>query len=326
MLDLNYINNTEKSFKLVKSKFFKKGDVLGFNLYTVNGISNEKVLLLLKGTPITDKIFNFNFIYIEDNDIAIFKDFLSKNGRDITEEKKEIKKYSELLSFIVKIYNDASMATFTILNNPESEENLRRADLIVTFLQDFISTEYASLEIIRDVMSVDYYTHTHSVNVCIYALFFGKYLGLTDNQLKNLGIAALLHDIGKTKLDFNLVNKSSFLNEKEFEVIKKHSEYGYIIAKKIGFLNNDILSGIRNHHEKLNGDGYPDRLTGDKISLFAKIIGICDIFDALSTNKTYREKISIVDALVSMRQNESGKLDPHILNQFILMFKTQKLS
>jgi putative nucleotidyltransferase with HDIG domain len=121
------------------------------------------------------------------------------------------------------------------------------------------------------IASYDYYTQTHSINVCVYALSLGSYLKLGDKMLEALGMAALIHDLGKSKVDSRIVNKKGYLTTAEFELMKSHPRYGYEIATNMGVKNALVLDGIRHHHEKLDGSGYPDGLKGREITLFARI-------------------------------------------------------
>lgn len=327
MDNLNYLTHSDNNFTLVKNSCFLSGDIIDFNLYTVSDQNKDKKLLLSSGNIISEKITKFKLLYILTEDIAVYRDFIfSKENLidpDLIENINATSIENELKEFILKIYNDATLAMYSILSNSENPDNLIKVDLIINYLLDFISNEYISLALIRDCMSRDYFIHTHSINVCLYSLYFGKFLGLNDSKLKNLGVASLLHDIGKSKVDFHILHKRRSLDENEYKAIKKHAEFGYYIARNLGINDPDILSGIKSHHEKMDGTGYPQKLLGENISLFAKIIGICDIFDAMSTEKTYRLKYTIKETLLSMKKNESKTLDQHILNQFILMFAKQ---
>jgi HD-GYP domain-containing protein (c-di-GMP phosphodiesterase class II) len=309
------------NFNLVKNNYFQIGDILDFDLYTAFNIEEQKVFLLKKGKELDENdlknIHKFRFLYIDSNDLASYKDFILD---------KEVHSNSDDENFIVfssKVYGEASQSIDNILHNPEKLDNLEKTEEIVSYLTDFILNEEFTLKSLLSIMEHDYYTHTHSINVSVYSLSFGHFLGMRETQLKELGISAVLHDLGKSKIDYNIINKNGKLDPEEFAQMKKHPEIGDYLAKNIGITNKDILSGIRHHHEKLLGTGYPDGLKGDEISLFAKIIGICDIFDALSTRRSYKDPLTTFESLQLMKQKMLGELDPHILNQFILMFKKQ---
>jgi len=142
---------------------------------------------------------------------------------------------------------------------------------------------------------------------------------MSEKRLGDLGRSALLHDLGKSKVDIQVLNKKDFLTNTEFSLIKKHPIFGYRIAKYIGEIDKNVLDGIRHHHEKINGDGYPDGLKGSELTLFPRIIAICDVFDALTTRRSYKEPMSSYDALMIMETKMSTHLDMKLLKYFVKM-------
>lgn len=140
-----------------------------------------------------------------------------------------------------------------------------------------------------DLRIQDDYTFSHSVNVCILALMTGITLGFSREELSELGVGALLHDIGKVKVPDNILNKPGPLNEHEFSIMQKHTLFGYEIIKespKIG----DIPANIAlQHHENYDGSGYPSGIKGDNIIKYAQIISLADRFDAITANRIYRK-------------------------------------
>jgi HD-GYP domain-containing protein (c-di-GMP phosphodiesterase class II) len=145
---------------------------------------------------------------------------------------------------------------------------------------------------LSDIRCVDDYTFEHSVNVCILSLTTGIGLGYDERRLKELGIGALLHDIGKLRVPEEILKKPSRLTPEEFEEIKKHTVYGYKILRD----NKDI--SIRSalialsHHERIDGSGYPLKLFDKDIHQFGKIVAVADVYDALTSDRVYRDKLS----------------------------------
>ena len=167
----------------------------------------------------------------------------------------------------------------------------------------------------------DYHTHTHSLNVAVYAICLGSYLKMDKISLSELGEAGLLHDLGKSKIDPNIVKKNGSLNKKEFETMMTHPLLGHSLGVKIGINNNKILSAIKYHHEKIDGTGYPNGLAGVAIPLYARIVGICDIFDAITCKRSYKDALTTYEALKHMKNNMKGHIDPSLLNSMMQMFK-----
>jgi len=216
-------------------------------------------------------------------------------------------------------YQNISTNINELFNNPESLLNLNKAKEIVTEMIDIIIKDDFTVASFVTILTYDYYTHTHSLNVSVYALCLGKYMGIANNDLVNLGTSALLHDLGKSKINNAIINKQEKLTELEFKEIKNHPFYGYLLAKKLGIDNRDVLSGIHYHHEKMDGTGYPKGLKKNEIPLFARIISICDTFDALTTNRSYKESIGTFDTLLLMKKEMSNNFDSSIINDFIRM-------
>ena len=167
----------------------------------------------------------------------------------------------------------------------------------------------------------DYHIQAHSINVAVYAIHLGVFLKLEEKQLLELGEAALFHDLGKRNIDKKIVNKEGKLSSEEFQKMKAHSVIGYNISRQIGIHNKNVLDGIRFHHEKMDGSGYPYGLKGDKIPLYARIIGICDAFDALTTNRCYGNSVSSFEALMLISNTMRNQVDMNLLKQMIMMFQ-----
>jgi HD-GYP domain-containing protein (c-di-GMP phosphodiesterase class II) len=185
-------------------------------------------------------------------------------------------------------------------------------------LSGVISNQITIASLIK-VSTYDYYTYTHCVNVGVYTVGLGKEIGLSPKELEQIGAGAILHDLGKSKVDINIVNKPGRLTDEEFAEMKKHPAYGYNILKD-QFENDEIiLTSVRHHHEKINGAGYPDGIMGDNLSLYARIVAVCDIFDALTTKRSYKPALSTFEALNLMKNKMLAELDPKLLTYFIRM-------
>lgn len=164
--------------------------------------------------------------------------------------------------------------------------------------------------------NAELHTYTHCLNVGLIAHMFGIWLGIEEEELKNLTITGLLHDIGKIKLDINLLNKRETLTEEEFEYIKTHSYLGYNLLENLP-LSDDIKYGVLMHHEKINGYGYPIGLMEDRIPKFAKIIAICDMYDAMTSPRLYRQKNCPFSVIREFEQNIYEILDANLLLSFL---------
>lgn len=185
-----------------------------------------------------------------------------------------------------------------------------------TILSEVIGSEKSVKSLMR-VCAHDYYTYTHSLDVAIYAIGIGMGLGLDKGRIKRLGFSALMHDIGKCRLSLKILNKNGTLSPGEFEQMKGHPGFGYEMMCKNGETDREILAGIRHHHERFSGGGYPHNLSGDAIPLFARIVAVADVFNALTTRRSYKPALSTFDALTMMKKSMEGHHDPEILDAFI---------
>ena len=170
------------------------------------------------------------------------------------------------------------------------------------------------LKSITNSRDIDEYLTSHCVNVALLSSMLGKWLNLPKKDLTLLTYSAFLHDIGKTKVNQTILNKPSKLTKSEFEEIKKHSIYSYDLVKNIPYLDESVSLGVLMHHERLDGSGYPLGLKEDKISAFAKIIGITDMFDAMTSDRVYSKKQNPFKVLEIMQHDCMGLLDYNYLN------------
>jgi len=159
--------------------------------------------------------------------------------------------------------------------------------------------------------------YRHSINVAVLSNLLGKWIGLEDKKVLLLTYSGLLHDIGKTQIDSKIFSTNKPLTEDEVKKMKAHPLLGYKIVNEINFLDKSVAQGILMHHERIDGSGYPLGLQSDKISQFAKIISIADVFDAINSNRSYRKKKLPFEALEIIKAESFGKLDYTYCNVFL---------
>jgi HD-GYP domain-containing protein (c-di-GMP phosphodiesterase class II) len=163
----------------------------------------------------------------------------------------------------------------------------------------------------------DNYTFDHSLRVSILATMIGKWMGYNEEQLSELAQASLLFDIGKLKIPDFVLNKPNKTRAEEFDIVKKHAQFGYSILLKTKDVTNNIKYSALQHHERLDGSGYPLRLKAGQIHEFAKIIMVCDIFDAMTNERPYKEKVSPFVAAEYIQWNAGKTLDSKICYIFL---------
>jgi putative nucleotidyltransferase with HDIG domain len=161
----------------------------------------------------------------------------------------------------------------------------------------------------------DPYTHGHSERVSSFSMAISRHLGLNQEQVFRVHIAAILHDVGKLGIRESILNKPGGLSDEEFDIMRQHPSIGAQIMSPIRMLK-DIIPGIRNHHETWDGKGYPDQLNGEEIPMVARIIGVADTFDAMTTTRPYQQAMTLDYVLAKMRSMSGTRFDPVVIDAF----------
>jgi HD-GYP domain-containing protein (c-di-GMP phosphodiesterase class II) len=170
---------------------------------------------------------------------------------------------------------------------------------------------------LTEIKTVDDYTFEHSVSVCILSLITGIGLGMDMAQLRELGLGAMLHDIGKLCIPREILKKPSQLTVEEFEEIKKHTVLGYELLKKSGQLYLVSAYIALGHHERYDGSGYPLRLKNEEIQMYSRIVAVADVYDSLTSDRVYRKKLKsheVYDYITSMGIHH---FDPLVVENFV---------
>lgn len=218
------------------------------------------------------------------------------------------------------LYYSARGLMEDVMADPRSGEMVPRSRAFVANTCDFLVSERRAFQHLLRVTSYDYYTYTHSVNVFVFSVSLAQRAGFTDPKLlKEFGEGALLHDIGKSMIDPEIVNCRGRLDAAQWEEMKKHPGYGYDILLEQGVTSPLVLGVVRNHHEKIRGGGYPDGLSGKDIPPLTRICTIADIFDALTTKRSYKIALNSFPALDLMMKEMSADLDPEYFRTFVGM-------
>lgn len=236
---------------------------------------------------------------------AVQKEIDKKTVRDRAKVNLSESVKARVAEGIQYLYNDTASENFTSTTRTITDDLMRAISD-----NDAIAVDISTLKI------SDEYTFKHSVDVATMAMIVGKKHGLTDREVYELGISGLLHDVGKSKIPNEILNKAGKLTDEEFAMMKQHSLLGYGILKEKDDLSNSIRLGVLQHHEKMNAGGYPMGVSSDRINLFARIISVADIYDALVTERPYKKPFSARDA-VEMIMSMTEELDIDVMRSFL---------
>lgn len=170
---------------------------------------------------------------------------------------------------------------------------------------------------IQDLRTYDNYTYKHSVNVAVISTIIGIYMSYDEESLYELCLAALMHDIGKTKIDPGIINKPGRLSMSEYRIVQEHARYSYDILDENYLVSARTKQGVLHHHENEDGTGYPDRLVGDEIPPYAKIIHVADVYDALTSKRPYKKPYALSEAIEYLMGGSNVLFDRNVVEAFL---------
>jgi len=270
---------------------------------------------LLKGTLYQMEIFEAVVCipsYFRDDLLGVLLLGNKKNGRKFAQDE---------LDFFVALASDVAMAIRNALLFRELELEIDRKHRL------FIHTTVA---LAAAIDAKDHYTHGHTARVTNLSLEIARRLAQENKEasnekfLEHLHIASLLHDIGKIGIPESILNKEGPLNEEETKRMQEHPTVGTTILQPIKELEDAIL-GVKYHHEKYDGSGYPDGLKGNQIPLIASIISVADTFDAMTTDRPYRRGLSKEEAVKEIERVSGRQLDPEVTKALAELFQEGKI-
>lgn len=270
---------------------------LARNIYNADGR-----ILLNSGVKLSDsyidrlKTLGLSSLYVKDEfspDDDSYPDIISEHSR------------IETMSTVKKSFHN-------LQNNRKL--NVRMVQSTVNNLIDELLYNSDVLIGLKDIRVFDDYTFAHSVNVCILSLVTGITLSYNNIKLKELGIGALLHDIGKTKISKEILNKPDDLTEEEFNEMKNHPQYGFDILRQYPEISLLSAHIAYQHHERLDGTGYPRKLAAEDIHEYAKIVAVADVYDSLMADRPYRPSYTVNQALAILKRSAGSHLEGRIVN------------
>ncbi len=170
-------------------------------------------------------------------------------------------------------------------------------------------------DLLSEIRSYDPYTASHGVRVACYAEQIGRSLGLAESELAQVRVAAMLHDIGKLWVPLPVLRNPSPLDDPEMQVMRRHADYGAEILRRIG--RNDWAALVGQHHERIDGLGYPEGRRGAEIHLHARLVAVADVYDAMTSDRIYRRSLGRAAATAELRRVAGTQLDAPLVGVFL---------
>ncbi|WP_039658416.1 HD-GYP domain-containing protein [Clostridium tyrobutyricum] len=276
----------------------REGQILGKNILTSDG-----QILLKAGVNLSDvyinKLRNLGvcYMYIEDEML----DDVYVEDEKLTELKQIAMK--SMSSIVGKLYDG-------------NGKGFEKAIAPVQDMMDYILNMGDVNKSLYDIKTYDNYTSIHSLDTCVMSCFLAITSGVDSYDLKDVGVGAILHDVGKTKIPIEILNKKTRLTYEEFEEIKKHPLYGVELLKKNFMISSRIIKVVEQHHERVDGRGYPYGLRDKQITKFAKIVCICDVYDAVSNDRVYRKKFKLNESYELILSGSGSAFDKQLVLDF----------
>ncbi len=218
------------------------------------------------------------------------------------------------IDFLLEVAGDISVGVKTLRLEKEMKKNL----------ESFRAALYKTIEAIVLMSEMrDPYTTGHSRRVATLACLIAEEMNLSEEQIEGIFITGLLHDVGKISIPAEILSKPGRISEDEFSIIKTHPKAGYEILKGIEF-PWPVAKAVLQHHERLNGSGYPSGLAGDGITLEARILGVADVVEALSSHRPYRPAFGIDTAIEEISKNRGILYDPNVVDACLILLQTKE--
>jgi len=300
--------------RLVPIECIRESSLLGKDVYAPDGRC-----LLRAGVELTDdvlqKIREFRLF-----SLYIIDEYSSEEIEDVIKPELRQKSISVITETFSDIERIASGHKFEKRNLSEYSNHQKKYfnsinEIAEELLDNVLSNKHVLLSLV-DIKSMDNYTYSHCVNVAVISIILGISLNLSKQKLTYLCIGALVHDIGKSFIPKEIVQKPGKLTPEEFEVMKSHSKYGYEFLGNSFNLSSHIKLVVLQHHERFDGLGYPKGIIGNKVSYLARIVSIADVYDALTSDRPYKRAMCPSDALEYLMCNAGTLFDYDMINVF----------
>lgn len=211
------------------------------------------------------------------------------------------------------ILRDSSMTLMEeLFEHPDVSVALENSRPIVKDFIQFMKAEPDAMAHLISLSGHDFYTYNHSLDVAVYSLGLAEAMGFQKEELEEMGLGALFHDIGKRQVSLDILTKKGPLDDAEWSQMQKHPQYGLVILNEQK-VTDAVKAACFEHHESWIGNGYPQQISGNEIHPFARIVAITDTYDAMTTQRSYNVPLKPLDAVTMMKEKLAGRYDPEML-------------
>jgi putative nucleotidyltransferase with HDIG domain len=225
------------------------------------------------------------------------------------------------------ILRESSMTLMEeLFEQPDVSKALDNSRGVISEFIEFMEAEPESMAHLISLSGHDFYTYNHSLDVAIYSLGLAEAVGFNKEELEEMGLGALFHDIGKRQISLDILTKKGPLDNAEWAQMQKHPQYGLVILNDQQ-VSEAIKAACFEHHESWTGNGYPQQISGQEIHPFARIVAITDTYDAMTTQRSYNVPMKPVEAVTMMKEKLAGRYDPEMLKAMhSVLFKLKAAS
>ena len=298
----------------------RDGSSLAKTIYDMDGR-----ILLKQGVKISD-IIKKKLNSLNVNSVSIIDEISEKEIKSIIQpelRKKAIKLIRETFANAMRLQKVRKLESLDTISKDDISEDDSYIKSIGNLANELIENLLDNNELMYsliDIRNLDPYTYEHSLNVAVTSLVMGIGLKMNIKDLIDLAMAALLHDIGKAFISKDIIIKKGPLSFSEYKQMQQHPKRGYDYLKDNKFISAESRVAILQHHERFDGNGYPNRLQGNQISLIARIICIADVYDALLSNRSYKQPMSPNEAMEYIMANSGTAFDHELVKLFARIF------
>ncbi len=303
----------------IDSSSLKADTKIGCDLYLlVSSGTDNKYILYCRGDAVFENNKremllekNISRLFISKDDQQKYCQYLESNFKNIISDTRLSSDEK------TKIVHSAATNLVKDLFNDTRSGSIERTKTFAYNMVDYVLKDTSAAENLLKIAVHEYYTYTHSVSVAAVGTLFAKNIGVKEEDLKGFCSGILLHDVGKTRISTDILDKKGKLTKEEFDEIKKHPEFGIEVLDETGTKFKEERIVTLQHHENYDGSGYPYGLAKDEIHLCGKISRIIDVYDALTTQRSYKDALRPFAALTEMKDSMFQCFDPELFKEFI---------